>query len=132
MGSSLHDVVLEGCRFGALEVYDAELTDVVVRGGKLDYVNLRGSRVRDVRFEGAWIGDLDLGDATATRVTFVDCRIGRLDVTRAQLKDVDLRGADLDALDGLGGLSGATISTEQLFRLAPGFAAHLGITVDDA
>ena len=34
-------------------------------------------------------------------------------------------------LDGLAGLAGATITGEQLYRLAPALAAHLQITVDE-
>jgi hypothetical protein len=45
------------------------------------------------------------------------------------LQDVDLTGADLDALDGVGNLAGATIDENQLTRLAGAFAAHLGVTV---
>jgi uncharacterized protein YjbI with pentapeptide repeats len=65
----------------------------------------------------------------AARVTFVECRVGRLDVTRAQLREVDLRGADLAGIDGTAGLKGATISRHQLLELADALAAHLGVTV---
>ena len=62
-------------------------------------------------------------------MTFEDCRVGRLDVTRAQLRQVDLRGAELAAVDGTAGLKGATISEQQLLELAGAFADHLGLTV---
>lgn len=52
-----------------------------------------------------------------------------LDLTRARLAGADLRGADLRELDGLGGLAGTTISSDQLLELAGPLAAHLGITV---
>ena len=42
------------------------------------------------------------------------CRIGTLDVTAATLGDVDLRGAQLSTVNGLGGLAGAWISQTQL------------------
>ena len=45
------------------------------------------------------------------------------------LDEVDLRGAQLAALDGIGSLAGSLITEAQLVRLAPALAAHLGIRV---
>lgn len=74
-------------------------------------------------------GELDLGSARATDLTFEGCSAERLAVTAAQLEAVDLTGLDLQALDGAGHLRGAIISPAQLIRLAPAFAAHLGVEV---
>ena len=112
-----------------MQAYGGRLTRVTVRGGKIDYLNLREAHLTDVRFEGCVIGDLDLIGAHATRLVIAGCRIARLDLTRAVLTDVDLRTADLSRLDGLAGLAGATISQEQLLDLAPALAAHLRIVV---
>ncbi|MBA3524558.1 MAG: pentapeptide repeat-containing protein [Geodermatophilaceae bacterium] len=127
--ASLLDTGLDGCRFGALDASGAELRRVRWTGGKVDYANLRSANLRDVTFSGCEFGELDLLGATVRMVRFLDCRIGRLDLTSATLTDVDLTGADLGGFDGVGGLAGATISGEQLHRLAPTFAAHLGVRI---
>ena len=42
---------------------------------------------------------------------------------------MDLRGAQLQAIKGLGGLAGAWITDHQLTELAPLLAAHLKIDI---
>jgi hypothetical protein len=58
-----------------------------------------------------------------------DCRIGTLDVTGARLEDVDLRGTDFRAINGIEGLRGATIDENQLAELAPLLARQLGLLI---
>ncbi len=127
--ASLLDTDLDGCRIGALDASGAELRRVRWSGGKVDYANLRSANLREVTFTGCEFGELDLLGARARRVRVVDCRIGRLTVTAAELDDVDLTGAELSAIDGLGSLAGATVSSEQVRRLAVPFAEHLGLRI---
>jgi uncharacterized protein YjbI with pentapeptide repeats len=122
------DVVVRRGRIGALEAHGATFAQVTVDHTRLDYVNLRGAGVTQVQFVGP--------DRRARRrvrelsvVRFVDCEIGRLALSGCTLDDVDLRGAELAALEGIGSLAGASITEAQLARLAPALAAHLGITV---
>lgn len=130
--ASLQEVTFADCRIGALVAYASQWTNVTVRGGKLDYVNLRDARLDNVRLEGCIIGDLDLAGAVVNRLIIDACRVAQLTLSRAQLKDTDLRGAELSSITGLLELAGATISDVQLHDLAPALAAHLGISVDEA
>jgi uncharacterized protein YjbI with pentapeptide repeats len=123
------DVVVADCRFGALTAYSSTLDRVRVSGGKVDFLNLRDATVSELRFERCHVGELDLGGARVRRLSFAECRLDRLAVTGAKLEDADLTGAELTAVEGLEGLAGATISEEQLARLAPAMAAHLGLKV---
>lgn len=129
--SSSHHRELEvvGGRFGALEMYDASLTVALLRGVRIDYLNLRGSTLTDVSFVECHIGELDLGDATVTRLAIRDTTITDLALGGATLTDVDLRGAALTGITGLAHLRGATISGEQLDALAPLLADEWGINV---
>jgi hypothetical protein len=52
-------------------------------------------------------------------------------VGSAFLVDVDLSGAKLRTVRGVGSLRGATISTSQLVAMGPLLADHLGIRVAD-
>lgn len=129
-GAAWQDGALTDCRLGAVQAYGARWTRVVVTGGKADYLNLRDSTLEELRFVGAVIDELDLARVRARHVVFEDCRVRRLDVTGATLTGADLRGIrDLQRLDGVAGLAGATISAEQLVELAPALAAHVGLTV---
>jgi len=125
-----HEVRVERPRWGSAELWDADWRSVHLVGGKIDFLNLRGSTLTDVVIEGCSIGELDLGGVRATRVALVDCRVGTLDVTGASLAHTDLRTTDLERVDGLEGLRGATVDGLQLSLLAPVLAAHLGIVVD--
>jgi uncharacterized protein YjbI with pentapeptide repeats len=124
------DAVIENPRWGSAELFEADLTTVHIRGGKIDYLNLRTARLTDVRIENCTITDLDLAGVRGTRIALVDCRIETLDVTRATLVDVDLRSTTLEVVNGLNGLKGATIDDYQLSLFAPLLASHLGIRVE--
>lgn len=127
--STWRDVSIEGGRFGVAELYDAGISGLVLRGCKLDLVNLRNAVLADVSFEHCTIAELDISGARATRVKFSDCTVGTLEAREARMKDVDLRGAQLSRIVGLAGLKGAVISEEQLVELAPSLAQHLGLVV---
>ena len=129
-GSTWQDCAWETCRLGAVEAYGTEWIRTEVRGGKIDYLNLRDAQLDDVRLVGCVVDELDLAHASVRRLTLEDCRVRRLDVTGAKLTDVDLRGlTGLEHVAGVGGLAGATITSDQLLDLAPHLAAHLGIEV---
>lgn len=129
--STWQDAAWTDLRIGALVAYGSSWDRVRVRGGKLDFVNLRDARLTDVTFEDVTIDELDLARAVGRRVRFEACRVRRLDVTGASLTDVDLRGIlGLTRLDGVTSLRGATISGEQLVEFAPALAAAAGITVE--
>jgi uncharacterized protein YjbI with pentapeptide repeats len=129
LGATLRDVTFADCRIGALASPGSKWTQVRIRGGKLDYVNLRDGQLDSVNFENCFIGELDLSGAIVTRLVLIGCRVGQLTLTHAQLKDTDLRGAELSSVTGLMELAGATITNVQLHDLAPALAAHFQITV---
>lgn len=81
-------------------------------------------------FTDCVIDELDLGGAKCRRLQLSNTSVGPLDVRRASLTGVDLRGADLKTIIGLGDLSGATVTSEQVQLLAPLLAAHIGLLVD--
>jgi uncharacterized protein YjbI with pentapeptide repeats len=122
-------VLVDRPRWGAADLYDADLTAVHVREGKIDYLNARGSRLTDVLIEGCVITTLDLAGFRGKRVAITRCRIGTLDAGGAACDHVDLRSSELAVVNGLEGLKGATVDESQLIELAPLMAAHLGIHV---
>jgi len=117
-------------RIGAWEGYGANLRAVRVDECKITYANLRGAALTDVLFSHCTFDELDLMDVSGLRVSFVDCSIGVLTAHRTKIGAFDLRGASIGAVSGMEGLTGATISADQVSLLAPQFAEHLGINVE--
>lgn len=112
-------------------MHGAVLERVVVRGGKIDYLNLREAKLKDVVFEGCVLVEPDFGGAVLERVEFVDCVLKGADFSAARLSDVDLRrAAELGFARGVDRLAGAVISPVQLLDLAEVFAAELGVRVE--
>ncbi|MFD6887398.1 pentapeptide repeat-containing protein [Streptomyces sp. NPDC059957] len=129
-GASLRDVELLDARLGGVQLHGSVLERVLVRGGKIDYLNLRMARLKDVVFEGCVLVEPDFGGAVLERVEFRDCVVRGVDFTGARMTDVDLRGvAELGIARGVDALAGAVISPAQLFDLAPALAAQLGLRV---
>lgn len=124
------DVEVRGCRIGSFDASEADWGGVRFTDCKIEFLNLRMALARDVIFERCSINELDLGDATLERVAFIDSAAGDLSVEHSKLAYVDLRGLDIDQLNGIRGLSGARISQEQLTLFGPLLAEELGIKVD--
>ncbi|MEV7190767.1 pentapeptide repeat-containing protein [Streptomyces sp. NPDC093510] len=128
--ASLRDVEVVDARLGGVQLHGGVLERVVVRGGKIDYLNLRKARLRDVIFEECVLVEPDFGAASLERVEFRGCVVRGVDFTGVRMTDVDLRGVgELEVARGIECLAGAVISPEQLFDLAPAFAAQVGVRV---
>jgi len=124
------DTLVQSPRWGSAELFDADLNAVHIRGGKIDYLNLRSSRLTNVLIEDCQLGELDLGGIRADRVAIRNCRIGTLDLTGARCVNVDIRGSEFSTINGLEGLRGVTVDDYQLSLLAPVLAAHIGLVVE--
>ncbi|MGI5336387.1 pentapeptide repeat-containing protein [Streptomyces sp. CA-181903] len=137
VGTELADTTWLDAEFTAgvlagVEAHDAELRRVVFHQCKLDSVNLRGATLREVVFVDCLLRDVDFGGAALTDVRFPGSTLERARFERARPTKVDLRDATaLGIAAGLGDLGGATISTPQLFDLAPALAGHIGLIVED-
>jgi uncharacterized protein YjbI with pentapeptide repeats len=128
--TSWRDVLIQSPRWGSAELFDADMNGVHIRGGKIDYLNLRGARLTNVLIEDCQIGELDLGGMRGDRVAVRGCRIGTLDLTRATSSSVDIRGSEFAVVHGLDGLRGVTVDESQLALLAPLLGAHVGLIVE--
>uniref|UniRef100_A0A942SXM8 Pentapeptide repeat-containing protein n=1 Tax=Neobacillus citreus TaxID=2833578 RepID=A0A942SXM8_9BACI len=128
--STWRDVRVEGGRVGSAELYDSGLHGVEFVGMKFGFVNLRGSTITDVVFRDCVVDEVDIADARLLRVSFDGTTIRSLEGSNTRVEHVDLRGADLDRVERLEGLRGATISSAQLYPLAPLLAAQAGYRLD--
>lgn len=127
--STWRNVHLTSSRLGSVELYEGSWRSVVIEDSKVGYVNARSSTWQDVVLRNCVITELDLTYATISRLAIEGCQIGTLDLSSARLVDVDLRGAELQVVNGLDGLAGSWISPDQLTQIAPLLAEHLRIKV---
>lgn len=129
--AALQDVVVEEARLGAPAAYGSTWRRVTVRGGKVDFLNLRGARLQEVAFEDCVLVEPDFAGATLTGVTFHGCTLQSAQWSGATLTRVDLSEASVLAPQGVTSLRGAMISRPQLIDLADVLASQLGIVVVD-
>ena len=94
-----------------------------MRGGKVDFLNLRGARLKDVAFVDCVVVELDLQEATVDGLTFEGCTLVEPTFGRGTYAGLDLSGATLRSPRGLAGLRGAILSRGQVIDLADAFAA---------
>ena len=132
-GSTWRDVAVENSHLGAVEAYDSEWRAVRFTGCRIRYLNLRSADLRDLEFVDCRIDDLDLdlGSATAAHVAFRGTTLGTLTLHGARLTAVDLRGAELSGLEGIGSMAGCIVTEAQLAQISPLLAAERGITVEN-
>ena len=129
--ASLVETTLEGCRLAAVSAWGSTWRDVTVRGGKVDFLNLRGARLKDVAFVDCVVVELDLQEATVDGLSFDGCTLVSPTFGRGRYAALDLSGATLRSPVGLAALRGATMSRTQVIDLAEALAAELGISVVD-
>ncbi|MEW1954678.1 pentapeptide repeat-containing protein [Terrabacter sp. NPDC080008] len=129
--ASIVETTVEGCRLAAVSAWSSTWRDVTVRGGKVDFLNLRGARLKDVAFVDCVVGELDLQEASIDGLTFEGCTLVAPTFGRGTYAGLDLSGATLRSPVGLAALKGATLSRTQVIDLADALAAELGIRVAD-
>ena len=85
---------IAGGRIGTLDLADAELDEVELRGIRIDYLSLGGGRVADLVVADCTIGTLDMPQATLSRVAFLDSRADEVDTRGLRAEHLDLRGLE--------------------------------------
>ena len=131
--AELLDVTIADSVLAGVQAYGGRWRRVVVRGCKVDSLNLRGTHLQDVEFRDCELTEVDFGGATLNGVTFPGSALRRARFTRPTVKKLDFRGArDLDVAEGWESLRGAIIDQAQLAEAARALAQALGVVVKDA
>jgi uncharacterized protein YjbI with pentapeptide repeats len=118
-------------RIGSLDFAGAKLDGVRFTGVRIGHAGFRAATLTDVEFLDCTFGSLDLAATALTRVSYRSCRAGGADLSGCDGADLDLRGLDFDAVDGIATARGTTISTAQLALAAPVLASAAGLRVLD-
>jgi uncharacterized protein YjbI with pentapeptide repeats len=127
--AAFHRVRLVDCRATSIELGGAIWRMVQAGDCRFDDANFRNTRLEQSRVEASSCARADFGAARLDRVQLTDCDLTAADFSNARCTELDLRGARLEQVKGIGSLRGAIIGPEQLYGLAPGLASALGIAV---
>jgi uncharacterized protein YjbI with pentapeptide repeats len=127
--AKLTRVTFVDCRAIALEAGQAHLRDVAFIDCVLRDANLRLAKLHGVRFEDSGLVAAEFIGSQLDDVVFVSSDLSHADFTQVRCAAVDLSGARLDDLEGVGSLAGCSISEDQAIGLAPSLASALGLTI---
>ncbi len=95
---SLRRVEIIGSRLTGLTINEGELSDVVFRECKADFMQIASSRIRDVRFENCVLAEAEFRECTLERVAFSGCDMRNVNLAQARLIEIDLRGSGIAGL----------------------------------
>lgn len=126
-GAKLMRVTIERGRLTGLQLAEAELRDVTIRGCRADLATFGFSRLGSVVFEDCVLADATFLEAQLESVVFVRCDLTGADFRGARLQQCELRGCELRGLQGAESLRGSAIPREDIVRMADVWAAALGI-----
>jgi uncharacterized protein YjbI with pentapeptide repeats len=129
--SHWHEVIVLSSVLAGVQVFGAQLRNVVFSGCKLDSVNFRASGLTDVVFANCVLRDVDFAGATLTRCSFPGSQLVRADLSNVTMERTDFRTAELGLVIDADSLRGAIISSGQLAYVAPVLAQTLGIEIND-
>lgn len=87
------------------------------------------AKVTSSLYKNCELNEADFVSANLQEVRFSECRMSQVDITEVRLKNVDLRSSQIDDIQGVGFLRGATIDAIQLMTLAPEFALFTGVKI---
>jgi uncharacterized protein YjbI with pentapeptide repeats len=129
-GLSARTTAFRDARMTGVQLNESTLREVVFEQTRLDMANFRLARLERVTFRDCSLTEADFGDAQLDSVRFERCRLRGATFRDARCRSTDLRGCSLEAIEGAGGLAGATIDPVQLMELAPALARHVGLVVE--
>jgi len=127
--TNLLRVTMTDCRLTGAEFAEGHFEDCVFKNVKFDEAGFRFASFKRVRFENCMLRAADFSNAKLSQVTFTGCDLEEANFVSANCANVDITTEDVTAVEGILGLKGATISTEQLMQLAPLLASELGFQV---
>jgi uncharacterized protein YjbI with pentapeptide repeats len=128
----LNRVVIERSRMTGIDLAQATLVDVAIRGCRVDLASFGSCRLERVTFDDCLLAQTDFLEARLDAVRFHDCELTRGDFRGARLRHCEFRRSDLADLQGIESLRGAAMQWPDIVAMAGAWAAALGVEVLDA
>jgi uncharacterized protein YjbI with pentapeptide repeats len=124
---SLRRIETIGSRLTGLTVTEGELSDVLFRECKADFLRLASSRIRDVHFENCVLAEAEFHESIVERVAFTGCDLRNANLGHSKLIEVDLRGSKIEGLLlGAAQLGSLTIDPSQAIVILQMLGAKVG------
>jgi uncharacterized protein YjbI with pentapeptide repeats len=127
----MNRVAIERSRMTGVDLADAALVDVTIRGCRVDLASFGSCRLERVTFEDCLLAQTDFLEARLDAVRFHGCELARADFRGARLRRGEFRRSDLNGLQGIESLRGAAMERADIVAMAGAWAAALGIEVLD-
>jgi uncharacterized protein YjbI with pentapeptide repeats len=129
--ASVKRVTIENSRLTGIVLPEAVLTDVTVRGCRVDLASFSFSRLERVTFEDCLLAQTDFLEARLASVRFHSCDLKRADFRDGRLERCEFRRSNLNGLEGAERLRGSAMEWPDIVEMAGVWAATLGIEVLD-
>jgi uncharacterized protein YjbI with pentapeptide repeats len=129
--ATLRRVSCTGLRATGLELAEASVTDAVFEDARLDLSSFRFATVERVAFVDCRLEEADFHGATLTSVRFERCALTRASFDAAAFVRSELRGCELEGLQGVERLRGVRMPFGDVVQLAGLLAAAVGIEIVD-
>jgi uncharacterized protein YjbI with pentapeptide repeats len=126
------NAVFGGCRMTGVDLGEAVVRDVTLRGCRIDLASFSAARMERVSFEECVLEQTDFLEARLDGVRFHACALAGADLRGARLDRCELRGNQMDGVQGVASLRGAAMEWGDIVGMAGAFAAALGVEVLDA
>jgi uncharacterized protein YjbI with pentapeptide repeats len=124
---SLRRVEITGSRLLGLTVTEGELSDVLFRECKADFLQITSSRIKDVHFENCVLAEAEFRESTIERVAFNWCDLRNANFAHAKLNSVDLRGSKIEGMTlEASQLGSLTVDPWQATVILQSFGAKVG------
>jgi uncharacterized protein YjbI with pentapeptide repeats len=124
---SLRRIEIVGARLTGLTVTEGDLSDVLFRECKADFLRIKSCRLRNVRFENCVVAEAEFQESRIERVVFSGCDLRNVDLAQAKLNEVDLRGSKIEGLIlDAAQLGGLTVDPSQAMVILQMLGARVG------
>lgn len=120
--------ILRGRLTGA-QLPESTLVDVTFADCRADLVSFRFAKLERVVFRDCRLEEADFYGAELEDVLFERCDLRLASIDHARSKRVELRGCNLDGMQGAEALRGVRMPWNDIVGNAPLFAAALGIEI---
>ena len=120
-----------GLRATGLELAEASVTDAVFEDARLDLSSFRFATLDRVTFVDCRLEEADFHGATLTSVRFERCALTRAVFDAASFERSELRGCELEGLQGVERLRGVRMPLGDVVQLAGLLAVAVGIEIVD-
>jgi hypothetical protein len=128
---SIVRAVLHGNRMTGLSWAEGSVRETLFDGCRMDMSSFRFSTFKNVVFAGCKLIQADFQEADLRGARFESCDLTAAQFSNAQMEGTRLAGCVLAGVNGVTGLHGSIVTSQDVLALTYDLASALGITIED-